>query len=315
MRPRIILTAAAALLATLSTAGPAAATLSTAGPAAATAATTVTPGTEANLRTATHGEALAFATYTAFADEADRSGQPGIATLFRTTAAQERDEHFAEEAAFAGFVGDPAANLRTAIQAELSESTDLYPAYARQARADGDRAAAQLFQELAADEAQHRALLRQALRALDGRSDDPRPPAADPVQIVAGPARSHGRTLDNLKAALRDEAFASARYRLFAASATGQDKAALGRLFAGLSDIERLEHFAALANLAGLVGGVRADLSAAITGENTEATVMYPTYAAAAIAAGDTAVGELLTEIASDEAGHRDAYAAALAGL
>jgi rubrerythrin len=284
--------------------GTATATASAAAPAA---------GTRANLLDAMHGEAMAFARYTAYADQADRDARPGVAALLRTVAAQERGEHFVEEAGFVALVGDEADNLREAIRAELAEARDLYPGFAKQAAIDGDRVAATLFDELASDEATHRQILRKALDNLDCRCHFPPPPTVDVVAIVPGPAKSRGRTLDNVRTALVGEAFASAKYRMYA-RAEGEANRALGQLWAALSDVERLEHFAALANLAGLVGEVAANLTTAIAGENQEATVMYPTYAAAAVAAGDTEVGALFTEIAGDEAGHRDAFRAALGG-
>lgn len=287
-------------------------TLGAASPAVAMA---INPGTTANLLDAMHGEGLAFAKYNAFADEADRAGQAAVAALFRSTADQERDEHFVEEAVFTDLVGSQAASLRGSIAAEAYEATTLYPGYARQARHDGDQVAAGLFQELAADEATHRALLRRALQALCGDSRYPASPSVDVVAIVAGPARSSGTTLDNVNAALRGEAFASAKYHLFAAQAADSGNAALSELFAVLSDFERLDHFASLANLAGLVGTTAANLTAAIAGENFETTTMYPNYANAANAVGDTAVGARFLDIAGDEAVHRDAYAAARAAL
>lgn len=291
------------------------ATFGAAGAARAGAATAVEPGTRANLLEAMRGEALAFVAYNAFADSAAREGYSAIASLLRTTGAQERDEHFAEQAHLAGLVQSQDENLEEAILAEDEEATALYPEYAKQAATAGDGTAADLFSELASDEADHRERLQEALRALRGGGACPAPPDIHVEIIEAGPARSSGKTLLSIARALRGEAFASAKYRQYASYATGHGRADVGRLLTRLSEIERFEHFAALATLAGLVRDVRTNLTAAHDGENNEATTMYPAYAKAAETAGDSEAGARFREIARDEAKHRDAFTRALSTL
>ena len=86
------------------------------------------------------------------------------------------------------------------------------------------------------------------------------------------------------------------------------------RLFAGTANVELMEHFAAEAVLAGLIGTTRANLSTAITGERYESRVMYPLFARRAMAAGDFAAAILFRHNAADEARHAREFERALAG-
>jgi len=120
----------------------------------------------ANLNTAMHGEAFAYASYMLYAKAAKDTGQPAVSALFTATATVERYEHFREEAVWAGLYGDNAANLKDCISGELYETQTMYPAFAAQARAAGYTQAADLFTELAGDEALHAKAFQAALDAL-----------------------------------------------------------------------------------------------------------------------------------------------------
>jgi len=111
--------------------------------------------TLANLADAMHGEAFASLKYALYAGHARSAGQPRVAQLFTAAASQERNDHFASEAALAGLVRSTEANLRTAVEGELDEATATYPAYRDRAAKHGDASAAGLFNELARDEATH----------------------------------------------------------------------------------------------------------------------------------------------------------------
>lgn len=125
--------------------------------------------TREDLDTAMHGEALAHARYTLYADHARRHGHPALARLLLGTAAVELHEHFAAEAALAGLVRSARTDLRTATAGERYESGTMYPAFAVQAMAAGDRVAARLFRHNARDEAQHARAFRRMLLALRRR--------------------------------------------------------------------------------------------------------------------------------------------------
>ncbi|MFF5174880.1 rubrerythrin family protein [Micromonospora sp. NPDC000089] len=132
------------------------------------------PRTRANALTAMQGEAFAHAKYLAYGAQAARTGERGVARLFRETAETERYDHFAAEAALIRFVRTNAANLRESIAGEEHEATVVYPGYAAQAERDGCPAAAALFTELAADEAVHAARFRTALEAVTDPGSGPR---------------------------------------------------------------------------------------------------------------------------------------------
>lgn len=280
------------------------------GPGPAYAATT---GTATNALTAMHDEAYAFASYMAWSNHAVGTGNKGLAGLLMATASQERGEHFSELAQMFNLVSGNAANAHTAMLGERTEATTLYPGFAAQAAADGDNVAAALFTELAEDEGTHKALLAQAYRALTIGGRHPTPPTVTPVVIVEGPALSSGATLANIAAALRGEAFASARYRLFGQMADANGKQWLASLFFALADYELFDHFAVLANQFGLVGTDAVNLAAAIAAENG-AIASYATFAAEATTAGDTAEAALFADIGGDEVLHQAAFTAAQSG-
>lgn len=129
--------------------------------------------TKANLSTAMHGEAFAFAKYTMFAEQARRNGNNELAELFEKTAKMEHLEHLREHAELAGVVGTDQENLKDAIKGENYETQTMYPQFARQAKAVGDLAAAKRFEEVGRDEATHRDDFEHALTALRAKHENP----------------------------------------------------------------------------------------------------------------------------------------------
>jgi rubrerythrin len=191
-------------------------------PVVITASTPACPGTQTqvNLLAAMHGEAFAYAKYTAYALQAARTHQTALATLFSGTAPVELQEHFAGEAVLAGLVGTNAANLQDSIEGETWEHKKMYPGFAAQATTDGCNAAAALFTEIAVDEGGHAAAYTLALQALtDSAVRVPTPQTVDPVVITASTPACTGQTQDNLLAAMHGEAFAYAKYTAYALQA------------------------------------------------------------------------------------------------
>lgn len=127
----------------------------------------VSAPTLANLQTAMHGEALAYAKYTLYAEHARATGQPALAALFERTSQVELTEHFAEEATLAGLVSDTRTNLSNSISGETYEATVMYPTYARDAAAVGDLEAARVLRHNGRDEAHHAATFARTLTALN----------------------------------------------------------------------------------------------------------------------------------------------------
>ena len=62
------------------------------------------------------------------------------------------------------------------------------------------------------------------------------------------------KTQENLSTAMRGEAFAYAKYQLYAKHAEQNGNTELAKLFRTAANIERFQHFAEEAQLAGLVG-------------------------------------------------------------
>jgi rubrerythrin len=123
--------------------------------------------TQANLSTAMHGEAFAYAKYLLYAKEAQRNGNTELADLFTQAAKTERFQHFAEEAELAGLVGSDADNLKDAIKGESYEVDTMYRKFAEQAKTAGDKAAADRFEEIRQDEMSHRDAFRLALTKVE----------------------------------------------------------------------------------------------------------------------------------------------------
>jgi len=122
-------------------------------------------------------------------------------------------------------------------------------------------------------------------------------------------------TLDNLSTAMHGEAFAYVKYLLYADHARKSGNIELADLFEKTAKVERFEHFAEEAELAGLVGSDADNLQDAIKGESFEIDTMYLEFAQAAKITKDTAAADRFEEIRHDEMGHRDAFKIALTKL
>lgn len=130
-----------------------------------------------------------------------------------------------------------------------------------------------------------------------------------------GHADLNAKTSENLSTAMHGEAFAYAKYTLFAQHARQSGNKELADLFESSAKTERFEHFAEEAKIAGLVGSDADNLKDAIKGESYEYDTMYREFADQAKQAGDTAAADRFGEIRMDEAKHWDAFKAALAKL
>ena len=123
---------------------------------------------------------------------------------------------------------------------------------------------------------------------------------------------NHKTTAENLATAMHGEAFAYAKYMLYAEHARQGGHEDLAKLFETSAKTERFEHFAEEARLAGLVGDDAENLKDAIQGESYEVETMYRRFAEKATAAGDKNAAQRFDEIRNDEMKHRDAFKAAL---
>ena len=123
--------------------------------------------TEVNLLTSFAGESQARNRYTFFASAAKKEGFVLVSEIFAETAAQEK-EHAERmfkcleggcveiKAAFpAGVIGNTLDNLLAAAGGELEEWRDVYPAFAKTARAEGFEDVAAMYEMIAVAEAYH----------------------------------------------------------------------------------------------------------------------------------------------------------------
>jgi rubrerythrin len=119
--------------------------------------------TESNLKEAFAGESQANRRYLYFSRRADVEGYPDIAGLFRDVAEGETGHAFGHFE-FLEEVGDPVtgvpvgdteANLKSAIEGETYEYTEMYPGFARTARDEGFEEVAEWFETLARAEKSH----------------------------------------------------------------------------------------------------------------------------------------------------------------
>jgi len=119
--------------------------------------------THENLKTAFAGESQANRRYLYFARAADIEGHPNIGGLFRDTSEAETGHAFGHLDLLQA-LGDPTTdvpfgetqqNLRSAIEGETYEHTQMYPGMARTARDEGFPEIAEWFETLAKAERSH----------------------------------------------------------------------------------------------------------------------------------------------------------------
>jgi len=119
--------------------------------------------THENLKAAFAGESQANRRYLYFARVADIEGYPELGGLFRDTSEAETGHAFGH-LDFLKAVGDPATdtaigttkdNLKSAIEGETYEYTQMYPGMAKTARDEGFAEIAEWFETLAKAERSH----------------------------------------------------------------------------------------------------------------------------------------------------------------
>ena len=135
------------------------------------------------------------------------------------------------------------------------------------------------------------------------------------TQTAARRGQLKSQTQENLAKAMHGEAFAYAKYSLYASQARRNGNSELAQLFEDAANTERFEHFGEEAQVAHLVKSDADNLKDAIEGESYEVDTMYREFAKEAAASGDNVAADRFEEIRHDEAKHRDAFQAALAKL
>ncbi len=130
--------------------------------------------TETNLKTAFAGESQANRRYLYFAQKADVEGYPDVAALFRSVAEGETGHAFGHFD-YLREVGDPVTgvpvgatedNLKSAIEGETYEYTEMYPGFAKTARDEGFEEIAEWLETLAKAEKSHAGRFTQGLESV-----------------------------------------------------------------------------------------------------------------------------------------------------
>ena len=130
--------------------------------------------THENLKEAFAGESQANRRYLYFAQKADVEGYPDVAALFRSVAEGETGHAFGHFD-FLAQVADPvtdvpvgatADNLRSAIEGETYEYTEMYPGFAKTARDEGFEEIAEWLETLARAEKSHAGRFQAALESI-----------------------------------------------------------------------------------------------------------------------------------------------------
>jgi len=122
--------------------------------------------TEKNLWDAFSGESQARNKYTYFAKAAKKEGYEQISNLFLETAKNEM-EHAKLHFKALGELGDTATNLKAAAAGENYEWTEMYPTMAKEAREEGFKEIAVMFEGIAAVEKKHEARYKKLLANLE----------------------------------------------------------------------------------------------------------------------------------------------------
>lgn len=118
-----------------------------------------------DLQSAFAGESQANRRYLAFAEKADAEGHPQVARLFRA-AAQAETVHAHNHLRAMDGIKSTSENLQVAIQGENYEHTTMYPAFVKDADAEGNKRAARSFNYAMQVEVEHEGFYRQALESL-----------------------------------------------------------------------------------------------------------------------------------------------------
>lgn len=129
---------------------------------------------------------------------------------------------------------------------------------------------------------------------------------------IGATVQIHESTKTDLSNAMHGEAFAYAKYMLYAKQARAEGNVKLADLFEHTANVELNNHFRTHAYEYGLVGTDQQNLRDSIAGENYETTTMYPEMAQRARVAGDTKVATIFAAVGKDERTHRDRFRDAL---
>nr|HPI97925.1 rubrerythrin family protein [Synergistales bacterium] len=123
-----------------------------------------------NLAAAFAGESQANRKYLAFAKQADKEGYSQVAKLFRAVAEAETihaHSHLKEM----GGINSTEENLRSAMEGEIYEFSEMYPEFIEVARKEGAKSSERTFHFANEAEKAHAELYRKALEGLGSEKE------------------------------------------------------------------------------------------------------------------------------------------------
>lgn len=124
--------------------------------------------TEKNLMTAFAGESQARNKYTYYASKARKDGYVQIANIFEETANNEKEHAKMWFKLLNGGIGSTIENSKDAAAGENYEWTDMYAAFAKEAKEEGFDEIARLFEGVAAIEKEHEERYLKLLANVEG---------------------------------------------------------------------------------------------------------------------------------------------------
>jgi rubrerythrin len=128
--------------------------------------------TKANLKEAFAGESMAHMKYLIFSEQAEKDGYPEIARLFRAIAYAEK-VHATNHLRVLEGIGDTATNLKTGIDGENYENTEMYPAFDAVAKMQKEKGAIRSFHYAREAELIHEKMYGDAKASAESGEDIP----------------------------------------------------------------------------------------------------------------------------------------------
>ncbi|MCS7123861.1 MAG: rubrerythrin family protein [Candidatus Bathyarchaeota archaeon] len=126
--------------------------------------------TEDNLKSAFAGESQAYMRYMIFAKKAEEEGYPNVARLFRAIAYAEQ-VHATNHYNVLGMIRSSPDNLQVAIDGEIYEVNEMYPAYNAVAKLQEEKGAQKTTDWALQAEKVHAGMFQKAKQAVEGGKD------------------------------------------------------------------------------------------------------------------------------------------------
>lgn len=137
--------------------------------------------TEKNIQAAFEGESMARSRYTYFEEQAAKEGHEEVAQMFGRMAKNEMNHAKLWYKLMNGGINDSLANIQDAAKGEGYEWTNMYPQFAKTARAEGFEDIAKMFDQVAQIERDHEMSFLKAFAALRNKMSNKNEESVKPV--------------------------------------------------------------------------------------------------------------------------------------